>query len=62
MTNPVLVLKSGQSDSWWYESREVSYPKLLFYDFLDEIAGNLPAPAVGLYVGKTGTLGLLKKS
>ncbi|MBN2538136.1 hypothetical protein JXB37_07675 [candidate division WOR-3 bacterium] len=52
MTNPVLVLKSGQSDSWWYESREVSYPKLMSYDFLDEIAGNLPAPAVGLYVDR----------
>lgn len=50
MTNTVLVLKTSHSGFHWYESREVSYPKLLSYDFLDEIAANLPAAAVGLYV------------
>ncbi|MFO7676242.1 MAG: hypothetical protein R6X12_08010 [bacterium] len=48
----IIVLKTNQSDEFWYEPREVGYPRLLSYDFLDDAAKNLPIPGIGLYLDR----------
>ncbi|HDQ99976.1 MAG TPA: hypothetical protein ENN51_06810, partial [candidate division WOR-3 bacterium] len=48
----ILVLKTNESGEFWYEPREVGYPRLLSYDFLDAAAQNLPLAGIGLYLDR----------
>ncbi len=49
---PIIILKTNQTNDYWYESREVHYPRLMSYDFLKEASDNLPVPGIGLYVDR----------
>lgn len=48
--NRLLVLKTRTSDDYFYQSREVNYPRLVASDALDEFMGNLPVAGLGVYV------------
>lgn len=51
----ILVLKTNLSDDFWYQAREIVYPKILSQEYLNESVLRLPAPGIGLFVDRQAT-------